>query len=29
MSELVRDGVRLWYSEAGTGEPPIMFAHGW
>lgn len=29
MSELVRDGVRLWYSEAGTGEPPLVFAHGW
>jgi pimeloyl-ACP methyl ester carboxylesterase len=29
MSELVRDGVRLWYTEAGSGDPPLVFAHGW
>lgn len=29
MSELVRDGVRLWYAEAGAGDPPLLFAHGW
>lgn len=29
MTELVRDGVRLWYAEAGTGGPPMLFVHGW
>lgn len=29
MSELARDGVRLWYTEAGSGAPPLLFAHGW
>ena len=29
MSTLVRDGVRLWYEETGSGDPPILFAHGW
>lgn len=29
MSELVRDGVRLWYAEAGAGEPALIFAHAW
>ncbi|MBI5290032.1 MAG: alpha/beta hydrolase [Chloroflexi bacterium] len=29
MGELVRDGVRLVYEEAGSGDPPIVFVHGW
>lgn len=29
MAELARDGVRLVYHEAGAGEPPIVFVHGW
>jgi pimeloyl-ACP methyl ester carboxylesterase len=29
MSELVRDGVRLWYAASGAGEPPLLFVHGW
>ncbi len=24
-----RDGVRLFYSESGTGDPPLLFVHGW
>jgi pimeloyl-ACP methyl ester carboxylesterase len=22
-------GVRLYYVEAGAGEPPLVFVHGW
>lgn len=29
MQYLVRDGVRLAYTEAGHGEPPLLFIHGW
>lgn len=29
MSELVRDGVHLWYTEVGAGEPAMVFVHGW
>lgn len=29
MTELIRDGVRLWYTEAGNGDPPLLFVHGW
>ncbi|MCU1489403.1 MAG: alpha/beta hydrolase fold protein [Acidimicrobiaceae bacterium] len=29
MSELLKDGVRLWYTEAGAGTPHMLFAHGW
>ena len=29
MSELVKDGVRLWYTQAGAGSPTMLFAHGW
>jgi len=29
MSELIRDGVRLAYEEAGATEPAIVFVHGW
>jgi pimeloyl-ACP methyl ester carboxylesterase len=27
--EVKRDGVALFYEEAGTGDPPIVFVHGW
>jgi pimeloyl-ACP methyl ester carboxylesterase len=26
---LNRDGVELFYAEAGTGEPPVLLVHGW
>lgn len=29
MPELMRDGVRLSYEEAGSGGPPMLFVHGW
>ncbi len=29
MKNLVRDGVRICYEEAGTGAAPIVFIHGW
>lgn len=29
MGEIVRDGIKLWYTEAGSGDPPIVFVHGW
>ena len=29
MAELMRDGVRLAYEEVGSGEPAIVFVHGW
>jgi len=29
MSSLGRDGVRLAHDEAGHGEPPLLFVHGW
>jgi pimeloyl-ACP methyl ester carboxylesterase len=29
MLTLDRDGVRLAYAEAGSGEPPFVFVHGW
>ena len=29
MSELIKDGVRLWYSDTGSSDPPLLFAHGW
>jgi pimeloyl-ACP methyl ester carboxylesterase len=29
MQSLVRDGVRLAYTEAGSGDPPLLFVHGW
>jgi pimeloyl-ACP methyl ester carboxylesterase len=29
VSFLVRDGVRLWYEEAGSGDPPLLLVHGW
>lgn len=29
MKALSRDGVRLCYAEAGRGDPPIVFVHGW
>ena len=28
MSTLNRDGVALWYDEAGTGGPPLLLVHG-
>jgi pimeloyl-ACP methyl ester carboxylesterase len=24
-----RDGVRIYYEQAGCGEPPLVFVHGW
>jgi len=29
MPTLDRDGVKLFYEEAGAGDPPIVFVHGW
>jgi len=29
MGVLMRDGVRLAYEEAGTGDPAMVFVHGW
>jgi pimeloyl-ACP methyl ester carboxylesterase len=29
MGSLSRDGVALHYEEDGTGEPPVVFVHGW
>jgi pimeloyl-ACP methyl ester carboxylesterase len=29
ISSVTRDGVRLAYETAGSGEPPIVFVHGW
>ncbi|HLQ33284.1 MAG TPA: alpha/beta hydrolase [Chloroflexota bacterium] len=29
MKTLVRDGVRLAYEEAGSGEQPLLLVHGW
>lgn len=26
---LNRDGVELYYAEAGSGEPPVLLVHGW
>ncbi len=29
MRELIRDGVKLCFEEAGSGAPPLVFVHGW
>ena len=29
MPHVTRDGVKLFYAEAGVGEPPILLVHGW
>ena len=29
MPHLDRDGVRLYYEEAGSGSPPLVLIHGW
>jgi pimeloyl-ACP methyl ester carboxylesterase len=29
MRQLDRDGVALYYEEAGEGEPPVFLVHGW
>ena len=29
MRQLIRDGVRLCFEEAGSGTPPLLFVHGW
>jgi pimeloyl-ACP methyl ester carboxylesterase len=29
MQTLTRDGVRLAYMERGSGDPPLLFVHGW
>ena len=28
MQKLIRDSVALFYDEAGTGDPPMLFIHG-
>ena len=29
MPYATRDGLRLYYEQAGSGEPPFVFVHGW
>ena len=29
MPYIVRDGLSLFYQQAGTGDPPLVFVHGW
>jgi pimeloyl-ACP methyl ester carboxylesterase len=29
MPFLARDGVRLFYTDQGAGDPPLLFVHGW
>ena len=29
MPHVTRDGVKLFYTEAGVGEPPVLLVHGW
>jgi pimeloyl-ACP methyl ester carboxylesterase len=29
MPHVTRDGVKLFYEEAGVGEPPLLLVHGW
>jgi pimeloyl-ACP methyl ester carboxylesterase len=29
VSNLNRDGVALYYEQMGSGEPPLLFVHGW
>jgi len=29
MQHLTRDGVKLFFEEAGSGNPPILLVHGW
>ena len=29
MAYAVRDGVRLFYTDQGAGDPPLLFVHGW
>src|SRR3954464_3768824 len=29
VTTLLRDGVTLAYEERGTGDPPLLFVHGW
>jgi pimeloyl-ACP methyl ester carboxylesterase len=29
MQVLSRDGVRLAYTEQGSGNPPMLLVHGW
>ncbi len=29
MPHLVRDGTRLYFEDAGSGTPPLLFVHGW
>ena len=29
MPHLVRDGIRLYFEDAGRGTPPLLFVHGW
>jgi pimeloyl-ACP methyl ester carboxylesterase len=29
LKHLTRDGVRLGYTQSGTGEPALLFVHGW
>jgi pimeloyl-ACP methyl ester carboxylesterase len=29
MQSLTRDGVKLFFEEAGSGDPPLLLVHGW
>lgn len=29
MQSLTRDGVKLFFEEAGSGDPPVLLVHGW
>jgi pimeloyl-ACP methyl ester carboxylesterase len=29
MAIVDRDGIKLFYEEAGKGDPPVLFVHGW
>jgi pimeloyl-ACP methyl ester carboxylesterase len=29
MPFLTRDGTRLFYTDSGSGDPPLLFVHGW
>jgi pimeloyl-ACP methyl ester carboxylesterase len=29
MAIIERDGIKLFYEDAGTGDPPLVFVHGW
>ena len=29
MPQIKRDGLSLYYEQAGSGDPPLVFIHGW